>query len=181
MTDEEYLAHFGCLPSPPRPEPPSPRAYMMSAPGSGLVKIGASRNVSQRLRALRAQTGKQLVCLWDHRGGFELERALHRVFDSQRVKGEWFALPDGDAVELVTEAIARGLTPPGGPAYEIGEIVRPNGWPILTCRGTVVGYQEPYRQELELRYVVDMVSCYGKQLRDRGQHVMREHEVRRAA
>lgn len=161
---------------------PSARTYLMAEPGSELVKIGASYNLAQRLRTLRWQAQKQLVILWDHEGGFELERALHRVFADRNVTGEWFSFPDGDMIGRVTEAIARGLTPPDGPAFEIGETVRPIGWNhILTCRGTVVEYEAPSRQEFELRYVVDMISGNGKRIRDRGRHVMREHQLRHAA
>ncbi|WP_071190948.1 GIY-YIG nuclease family protein [Trichormus sp. NMC-1] len=61
-------------------------------PYSGLqVKIGRTKNVLRRLQNLRTGTSGQLIIHALEPGGFEIERIRHKMFESDRRQGEWFA------------------------------------------------------------------------------------------
>lgn len=81
--------------------------YVLRAEGSRLVKIGQSRNVEQRLRAIRMMSAHPVELLWqsDSSYGEELERKLHRVFHQFRSHGEWFDFGENEPVEMVVNAI----------------------------------------------------------------------------
>lgn len=84
---------------------PTEFVYLIGGPDSSLVKIGRSTNVTKRLANIRTMSPAPLQILWQHVGGDELEKALHRWFRAERKHGEWFALGD-DPISAVAEAAA---------------------------------------------------------------------------
>jgi hypothetical protein len=66
--------------------------YFVHAPLAGRVKIGVSRDVEGRLRALNQQSAEEYTLLGWIRGTYVLERAIHLALDEHRVRGEWFSL-----------------------------------------------------------------------------------------
>lgn len=89
--------------------------YVIGAPGSPIVKIGYSADLSQRLRVIQTGSHVQVAVLWQDGGGRALERALHREFRQLRQHGEWFDFGDADPVATVRGAAERlkatGLPP----------------------------------------------------------------------
>ena len=79
--------------------------YVVGDSDQCIVKIGWSTNLRTRLADLRCTSAFPVTVLWATPGGRELEDALHRRFDDQRFKGEWFDFPDGDAVAQVKKAV----------------------------------------------------------------------------
>lgn len=83
-----------------RQAPSRPGVYMFHAVGSGLVKIGYSECVAQRIQGgLTGPGGESLGYLADLRGGPEVEKFWHRVFAHRNAripgKREWFYFGDG--------------------------------------------------------------------------------------
>lgn len=66
--------------------------YLIEAAGTGRIKIGATQNITSRVRALRTGCPGKIEVLFLVDGGQKEERALHRKFKSLRVDGtrEWF-------------------------------------------------------------------------------------------
>lgn len=83
-----------------------PGAYLFAAIGTGLVKIGYTECVLQRLTyGLRGPSGEKLAWLGDIRGGRNVENYLHGRFAAQRVwkRPEWFYMND-EIYELAEQA-----------------------------------------------------------------------------
>lgn len=80
--------------------------YLIGGPESHLAKIGRSGNITQRLGAIQRMCPIGLSVLWNTEGGHKLETALHRVFHSRRVHGEWFDFTGCDPLEEVPAAAA---------------------------------------------------------------------------
>ena len=59
------------------------------------VKIGTSATLAQRLDALRTSHHDDLFILAHCPGGRVEEQALHRMFASERLRGEWFKRSGG--------------------------------------------------------------------------------------
>jgi hypothetical protein len=82
VSDDPYAAHRSGMPS-------GPGVYFVVSMELRLVKIGRSRAVHNRVAALKASIPGRLWLL-----GFipnpRLERRLHRRFEYQRERGEWF-------------------------------------------------------------------------------------------
>lgn len=57
---------------------------------SGPIKIGSAESVKGRLSNWQTHTIKCLKVLAKQEGGRNLERRLHKRFESCRIKGEWF-------------------------------------------------------------------------------------------
>jgi hypothetical protein len=68
---------------------PHARTYFIGA-ANGLVKIGFSTNVDERLQALRAGSPVPLTLMATAQGGRLRETAYHYQFASWRRHGEWF-------------------------------------------------------------------------------------------
>lgn len=66
------------------------RVYFIQSAGSGLVKIGFTRDIEKRFSALQTGSGNRLLLLRYIDGGLRTERWLHRHYASNRVRGEWF-------------------------------------------------------------------------------------------
>ena len=57
------------------------------------VKIGFSKNVGERMKALRSQSGCEMKLLYKTKPIYnyaEVESDMHRIFDEYRRIGEWF-------------------------------------------------------------------------------------------
>src|SRR5690242_16543624 len=67
-------------------------AWIYAATLGGLVKLGSSARLEDRLRRLREQHGPgvDLLHTVEVRHAYWTERRLHAAFRAQRVKGEWF-------------------------------------------------------------------------------------------
>jgi len=81
--------------------------YVIGAPGSPIVKIGHSADLSQRLRVIQTGSHVKVAILWQDSGGRALERALHREFRQLRQHGEWFDFGDADPVATVRDVTER--------------------------------------------------------------------------
>lgn len=68
--------------------------YFIQNMVTGLIKIGHSRMVKDRLSNLQIGSADRLSLLGVTPGGREKERALHERFSSQREGGEWFRRSD---------------------------------------------------------------------------------------
>ena len=78
----------------PLPKPPA-KSDLYFIRCDDRIKIGRSRNVSQRLRDLTTQSGRpDYVLIGIVKGAGSYENALHRQFASQRICGEWFQASD---------------------------------------------------------------------------------------
>lgn len=73
---------------------------------NGLVKIGSSIFPEQRITFLENQGGFKSVNnfisgpFWGHE---EIEKSLHKLFDSGRIIGEWFAIPFDDIKSVLQD------------------------------------------------------------------------------
>lgn len=79
--------------------------------GHGLCKIGRARDPRARLQALAtaSSTDLTLVATWPSRDAGALEAEFHATWKAHRVRGEWFAIPDGVIEEWKQDA---GTTEP---------------------------------------------------------------------
>jgi hypothetical protein len=71
-------------------ERPLGYVYFVQSVSGGPIKIGTSRDVAARMRALEAAAGSLLTVLTVIPGGRSAEACLHRQFAADRVHGEWF-------------------------------------------------------------------------------------------
>jgi Meiotically Up-regulated Gene 113 (MUG113) protein len=84
--------------------------YFLATSDQKRVKIGKSRNVSNRISDLANMNGYQLVLLATVPGGYSrTEKAFHRMFSKQRRHGEWFAV-DADLRDAIA-GLRRGSVP----------------------------------------------------------------------
>lgn len=79
--------------------------YLIQDKYTGYHKIGHSLNPIERCRELRKQktllpVPSEFVLIEAWRGDTRDERALHRIFKHNRVRGEWFSLSDSDLSAL---------------------------------------------------------------------------------
>lgn len=65
------------------------KTYLMKDLNTGLYKIGRSKNPAARERTLQSEKPTiKMVKVWDQ----DIEKDLHKQYESQRVRGEWFEL-----------------------------------------------------------------------------------------
>ncbi|ECQ7527196.1 GIY-YIG nuclease family protein [Salmonella enterica] len=79
--------------------------YVMQS-ASGLVKIGVSKNVSQRRKHLENQSGvsvEVIATFGPFNAASRLERTAHDLFSQDRESGEWFAIKAKDAVDAINK------------------------------------------------------------------------------
>lgn len=77
-----------------------PVVYFVKRSNDGLVKVGYTANLKQRLHRLRCDTGCETRLIGTISGGSRaLERAAHRHLAADRVTGEWFK--DSDALRAL--------------------------------------------------------------------------------
>lgn len=75
--------------------PDCPRLlYFIKEEGSNYVKIGSSRTPGTRLMFLQVANPRKLKLLKMIDAGKGGESACHRLFDPERVRGEWFYFSD---------------------------------------------------------------------------------------
>ncbi len=67
---------------------------------SGPVKIGVSKDVQRRLRALQSGHPYTLSILATVEGGYAAERRYHERFAAHRLRGEWFDCTDDIRTEI---------------------------------------------------------------------------------
>jgi hypothetical protein len=73
--------------------------YLMLNEDTSLIKIGYSNDPSYRERTLHSkEPAVHLIACWE--ASKEKERALHKMFDSKRRRGEWFRLTFPELAEL---------------------------------------------------------------------------------
>lgn len=66
------------------------RVYFVASLGTGLVKIGHSRDVRRRLGELQTASSAPLLLSAAVPGSRAQERELHHLFADDRARGEWF-------------------------------------------------------------------------------------------
>lgn len=87
--------------------PPNAHAY------SGLhVKIGVAKDVRKRLMNLQTGTSAQLIIHALEPGSFDVEKARHRQFESDRRQGEWFACSPELTRHIMTTWSRHRVLPP---------------------------------------------------------------------
>lgn len=65
------------------------KTYLMKDNHNGLYKIGFSNNIKNRETTLQSEKASiQMVKTWDK----NIEKHLHKLYDNNRVRGEWFDL-----------------------------------------------------------------------------------------
>lgn len=69
-----------------------PRIYFIKQ--GDFVKIGVSRDIDNRIKALQTGSPDELELLADEYGDEITERWLHELFSNQWHRGEWFRLDD---------------------------------------------------------------------------------------
>lgn len=77
-----------------------------------MVKIGRTRDLAARLRALRTGNPKPLRVIGTTPGGAQLETIVHRACSHVRVIGEWFHLTDpqvSNLLQLLADVRAYGF------------------------------------------------------------------------
>lgn len=84
--------------------------YIIQAEGTPRVKIGWAKNPEQRRRELQTGSPYPLKLLHTiETDEKELEAELHRQYQTCRVQGEWFELPE-IALEAIQEATEGDIT-----------------------------------------------------------------------
>lgn len=81
--------------------------YFVQGVGGGPVKIGHSASPSARLTSLQVGSPSVLRVVATMRGGFEVERTLHRAFAKDRLHGEWFD-PSRELMAFIDEISRKG-------------------------------------------------------------------------
>ncbi len=66
------------------------RVYFVECPARGLVKIGFTKNITERMRTLRTSATDPIALLGHVRSTKLYERKLHARFAEHRRFGEWF-------------------------------------------------------------------------------------------
>ena len=66
-----------------------PKTYLMKDKNNGLYKIGKSINPKHRERTLQSEKPNiKMVKVWN----CDIERKLHNLYSTNRIRGEWFNL-----------------------------------------------------------------------------------------
>lgn len=82
--------------------------YIYFVATQGMVKIGFSSMILDRVSKLSAQSPSRIRFLAALPGGRNIEKALHEMFADDRVKGEWFK--HSPAIREVVKALQSGRT-----------------------------------------------------------------------
>lgn len=86
--------------------------YFIQGVEGGPIKIGYSRNPSQRLAALQTTSPVPLEILFECPGDRRCEQILHAEFAEGRLYGEWFSEDTPDLAEFLEFLIAPDLSDP---------------------------------------------------------------------
>lgn len=76
--------------------------YVVSATATGLVKIGYTKHIKNRIAVLRNSSPHAISLVHSFRGKRSDERALHARFSTLRVRGEWFR-NEGELASWIAE------------------------------------------------------------------------------
>jgi hypothetical protein len=74
--------------------------YFVQAGPGGPIKVGWTLDIEQRLGSLRVDNPEELTLLATAHGGLDVEQRLHQIFESTRIRGEWFR-PSPKLMELI--------------------------------------------------------------------------------
>lgn len=85
---------------------PAASCYVYFVTDGEAIKIGKANNPKSRLSGLQTSHHKPLTILAVTPGNETLEREFHRIFDSKRLRGEWFQ--DCDEVRALVDDINSG-------------------------------------------------------------------------
>jgi hypothetical protein len=88
VVDEEHARISP--PKLPRGRIGDPFVYFIRSGELGPIKIGLSGSVKDRCAGLQICTAEQLTVMAIIQAPKEAERQLHRHFDPERIRGEWF-------------------------------------------------------------------------------------------
>jgi len=79
--------------------------YLIRESFLGLIKIGVARNLDSRFRDLQNSCPQKLTVVGcvESPDALKLERRLHRRFEKQNYRGEWFDLSTSDVAEILAE------------------------------------------------------------------------------
>ena len=80
--------------------------YFIQQETTNYIKIGYARDPNQRLIQLRTASPYKLVLLGIMDGGTQTEDEIHSLFNSSRVRGEWFS-PSDDLLQYIKRNTAR--------------------------------------------------------------------------
>ena len=86
--------------------------YVMES-GSGLIKIGVSKNLSARRKSLQCASGVEIKLAAKFgplKRAVALERASHKIFASKRLHGEWFCVSTEEAIKAIDNLKAKFST-----------------------------------------------------------------------
>ena len=91
--------------------PKSGYVYLMFSPSYGLYKIGYTRNIKNRLAALKIKHGADLELIhWlPHHAARSLEKHFHYMSSGYRIHGEWFEFPADDRGLWLLQRMARSF------------------------------------------------------------------------
>lgn len=76
---------------------------------NGMIKIGISQEVENRINVLANQGGFKVVNIYSTKpcsNSYELKHYIHEQLNSYRIRGEWFRISFGDAVKQVSKIYA---------------------------------------------------------------------------
>lgn len=111
--------------------------YFLQHGAGGLIKIGHTVDITQRIRGIQVNCPLPLVLLGWRSGGFREEKRMHRRFEDARAWGEWFrptaALIEFCAVELEHTRFMRPV-PPSAPWEERAPAARPGSQGVTLLR-----------------------------------------------
>lgn len=83
-------------------EHPKGGVYIVRCSASGLFKIGTSKNIQKRISQLQTSSPGTLDTIAIIPCEKSLEKKLHSMFSSRRVRGEWFDLSESDLLYIST-------------------------------------------------------------------------------
>jgi hypothetical protein len=84
--------------------------YFITAREVGRVKIGCAYDPFQRLEKLQQMSPCELVLEAVLKGSHAEERAIHKLFVDERVRGEWFTITDEIEKAIAANPAPRRLT-----------------------------------------------------------------------
>ena len=75
------------------------KVYVMIDHNTGYYKIGYSRNPTRRERTLQSEK-PTIELLFSYEAEMKDEKALHKLFEDKRIRGEWFRLNNSDLLKI---------------------------------------------------------------------------------